>query len=117
MGNLGPWEILIIAGVIVLLFGATKMPTMARSLGQSMRILKAEAKGAKQDDEVDQVEAAKPAAPQVQASSSDVEAELLKAKLEAAEARAQLAEQKLSAQKADELTPKVEEAQANKNAN
>jgi sec-independent protein translocase protein TatA len=115
VGNLGPWEILIIAGVIVLLFGATKMPTMARSLGQSMRILKAEAKGAKQDDGVEQVEAAQPAAP-AQVESS--EAELLKAKLEAAEARAQLAEQKLStAQKPEQIAPQVEEAQANKNAN
>jgi sec-independent protein translocase protein TatA len=48
--NLGPWEILIIAVVIVLLFGARKMPAMARSLGQSMRILKAETKGMKEDD-------------------------------------------------------------------
>lgn len=110
MGNLGPWEILIIAGVIVLLFGATKMPTMARSLGQSMRILKAEAKGAKQDDEAEQVEAAKPAPAQVE--SSNTEAELLKAKLEAAEARAQLAEQQLTAKKSE---APVEQAQANKN--
>jgi sec-independent protein translocase protein TatA len=111
MGNLGPWEILIIAGVIVLLFGATKMPTMARSLGQSMRILKAEAKGAKQDDEAEQVEAAKPAAP-AQVESSNTEAELLKAKLEAAEARAQLAEQQLTAKKPE---APVEQVQANKN--
>ncbi|MBM7775091.1 sec-independent protein translocase protein TatA [Actinokineospora baliensis] len=51
--NLGPWEILIIAVVIVLLFGARKMPAMARSLGQSMRILKAETKGMRADDEDD----------------------------------------------------------------
>lgn len=47
--NLGPWEILIIAGVVVMLFGAKKMPQMARSLGQSMRILKAETKGMRED--------------------------------------------------------------------
>ncbi|MGQ0839015.1 Sec-independent protein translocase subunit TatA [Actinokineospora sp.] len=51
--NLGPWEILIIAVVIVLLFGARKMPAMARSLGQSMRILKAETKGMRKDDDED----------------------------------------------------------------
>lgn len=51
--NLGPWEILIIAVVIVLLFGARKMPQMARSLGQSMRILKAETKGMRKDEEAD----------------------------------------------------------------
>lgn len=49
--NLGPWEILIIAVVIVLLFGAKKMPAMARSLGQSMRIIKAETKGMRNDDQ------------------------------------------------------------------
>jgi sec-independent protein translocase protein TatA len=51
VGNLGPWEILIIAGVIILLFGAKKMPEMARSLGKSMRIMKAETKGMRNDDE------------------------------------------------------------------
>lgn len=49
--NLGPWEFLIIGVVIVLLFGARKMPQMARSLGQSMRILKAETKGLREDDD------------------------------------------------------------------
>ena len=49
--NLGPWEILIIAVVVVLVFGARKMPAMARSLGQSMRILKAETKGMRSDEE------------------------------------------------------------------
>ena len=60
--NLGPWEILIIAGVIILLFGARKMPAMARSLGQSMRILKAETKGMRNEEDAD----AEPAKPQAQ---------------------------------------------------
>lgn len=51
MGNLGPTELIIIAVVIILLFGAKKMPDMARSLGRSMRIIKAETKGMKQDGE------------------------------------------------------------------
>ncbi|ALG08969.1 Sec-independent protein translocase subunit TatA [Kibdelosporangium phytohabitans] len=53
MGNLGPTELIIIAVVIILLFGAKKMPDMARSLGRSMRIIKAETKGMKQDDQAD----------------------------------------------------------------
>ncbi len=57
----GPWEILIIAVVVVLLFGARKMPTMARSLGQSMRILKAETKGMRADGSDEEQPAAKPA--------------------------------------------------------
>ncbi len=62
MGSLGPWEILIIAGVIILLFGAKKMPEMARSLGKSMRIMKAETKGMRNDEET--TDATTPATPQ-----------------------------------------------------
>lgn len=38
-------QIIIIIAVIVLLFGARKLPDLARSLGRSMRILKTETKG------------------------------------------------------------------------
>jgi sec-independent protein translocase protein TatA len=51
VGNLGATELIIIAVVIILLFGAKKMPDMARSLGRSMRIIKAETKGMRQDDD------------------------------------------------------------------
>jgi sec-independent protein translocase protein TatA len=37
-----PWKILIIALVILVLFGSKKLPDAARSLGKSMRILKTE---------------------------------------------------------------------------
>jgi sec-independent protein translocase protein TatA len=40
--NLTGWHALIILAVIVLLFGAAKLPALARSVGQSMRILKTE---------------------------------------------------------------------------
>ena len=50
MPNLGTPEILIIAVVVVLLFGATKLPQMARSLGQSARVFKSEARGMKDDE-------------------------------------------------------------------
>ncbi|MBO0827900.1 MAG: Sec-independent protein translocase subunit TatA [Streptosporangiales bacterium] len=51
MPDLGAPEILIIVAVILLLFGATKLPTFARSLGRSMRIFKSEVKGIQHDDE------------------------------------------------------------------
>ena len=35
-----PWKILIVAAVLIVLFGSKKLPHAARSLGQSMRILK-----------------------------------------------------------------------------
>ncbi|RZS68863.1 sec-independent protein translocase protein TatA [Agromyces ramosus] len=40
--NLNGWHAVIILAVILLLFGAPKIPQLARSLGQSMRILKSE---------------------------------------------------------------------------
>ncbi len=45
-----PWKILIIAVVIIVLFGSKKLPHAARSLGQSMRILKKEVQGLHEDD-------------------------------------------------------------------
>lgn len=51
MGRLfdNPLMIILILLVIVLLFGAPKLPGMARSLGQSMRIFKSEVKEMKDD--------------------------------------------------------------------
>jgi sec-independent protein translocase protein TatA len=51
MGDIGWVEILIIAVVILILFGSKKMPDAARSLGRSLRILKTEVKGIHDDDE------------------------------------------------------------------
>ncbi|WP_406689703.1 Sec-independent protein translocase subunit TatA [Saccharopolyspora sp. ID03-671] len=51
MGLPGGWELILIVLVLVLLFGATKLPQMARSLGQSARVFKAEARGMKADEE------------------------------------------------------------------
>ena len=49
--DLGPWEIAIIAVVILVLFGSAKLPQAARSLGRSMRIFKSETKGLISDDD------------------------------------------------------------------
>jgi sec-independent protein translocase protein TatA len=46
-----PWKILIVAIVIIVLFGSRKLPDAARSLGKSMRILKTEVQGLHDDDE------------------------------------------------------------------
>lgn len=50
-GRLGTTEIIIIAVLILVLFGAKKMPEAARSLGRSLRILKAETKGLRDDND------------------------------------------------------------------
>ena len=46
-----PWKILIIALVVLVLFGSKKLPDAARSLGRSMRILKKEVSTLHNDDE------------------------------------------------------------------
>ena len=46
-----PLKILIIAIVVLVLFGSKKMPVAARSLGRSMRILKAEVSKIHDDDD------------------------------------------------------------------
>ncbi|MBV8538996.1 MAG: Sec-independent protein translocase subunit TatA [Pseudonocardiales bacterium] len=46
MGGLTGWHLLIILAVFVLLFGAKRLPDMARAVGQSARIFKGEMKGA-----------------------------------------------------------------------
>ena len=40
--NLTGWHALVILAVILLVFGAAKLPALARSVGESVRILKAE---------------------------------------------------------------------------
>jgi sec-independent protein translocase protein TatA len=45
-----PWKILIVALVIIVLFGSKKLPSAARSLGQSMRILRKEVQGLHEDE-------------------------------------------------------------------
>jgi len=64
LSNLTGVHALIIIVVILLLFGATKLPVLARSLGQSMKIFKNEmknddARGPAVDDTVVTTDAAK----------------------------------------------------------
>ena len=51
MGNIGALEITLIILVLVLLFGAKKLPELARGSGRALRIFKAETKGLLDDDD------------------------------------------------------------------
>jgi sec-independent protein translocase protein TatA len=61
MPNIGTTEMLILLLVVVLIFGSAKLPQLARSLGKSARILKAETKGLREDEDTDAKDTAKPA--------------------------------------------------------
>jgi sec-independent protein translocase protein TatA len=51
IAGLGPQELILIVLVIVLLFGAKKLPELARGSGRALRIFKAETKGLVDDDD------------------------------------------------------------------
>lgn len=59
LGNLNGWHLLILLAVILLLFGAAKLPALAKSVGQSARVFRGEMKEMKKDDAAD----AAPSAP------------------------------------------------------
>lgn len=60
LGNLNGWHLLILLAVILLLFGAARLPALAKSVGQSARVFKGEMKQMKEESGDD--EAKKPAA-------------------------------------------------------
>lgn len=51
MRDIGPTEIILILAVVMLLFGAKKLPELARGSGRALRIFKAETKGLMDDDD------------------------------------------------------------------
>jgi sec-independent protein translocase protein TatA len=51
IAGLGPQELILILLVLVLLFGATKLPDLARGSGRALRIFKAETKGLMDDED------------------------------------------------------------------
>ena len=57
------WTWIIILAVVLLLFGATRLPALAKSLGQSARVLRKELKG-------DDADAAAPSAPAASTEAS-----------------------------------------------
>ena len=53
IGSLGTPELLIILVIVVLVFGASKLPELARGSGRALRIFKAETSGLGDDDDDD----------------------------------------------------------------
>ena len=75
MGNLGPTEIILILLVLVLLFGAKKLPELARGSGRALRIFKAETKGLMDDDDEDVKPQRSPEQREIQANPPTLDAE------------------------------------------
>lgn len=73
--NLSSWEIILIFMVVLLFFGAKRLPDLAKSLGKSLREFKSATSGIEQDirsamNEDDQP-AAKPSQPSVAATPAE----------------------------------------------
>ena len=56
MGSLSPWHWAIIAILVIVLFGAKKLPDAARSLGKSMRIFKSEMREMQSENKAEAIE-------------------------------------------------------------
>lgn len=64
-------EWLVILAIVILVFGAAKLPELARGTGQALRIFKTETKGLRDDDD----DKAAPAAPSELPPTSTTQAE------------------------------------------
>ena len=85
--NFGTTEILLIVAVLFLLFGATRLPQLAKSLGQSRKAFKEGMREAEEEERAEQQKlASAPVKPQItQMTDEELEAEMRKR----AEARAE----------------------------
>jgi sec-independent protein translocase protein TatA len=63
-GWFGPWELLILLGIVLLIFGPKRLPALGKSLGQGAKSFRDSIRGRhdKDDDEDDEVPALPPAA-------------------------------------------------------
>lgn len=61
LNGLQPWHLIIVLVVLVLLFGAKRLPDAARSVGKSMKIFKAETKSMQDSTDESDKDEAKPA--------------------------------------------------------
>jgi len=104
LNGLQPWHLIILVLVVVLLFGAKRLPDAARSIGKSMKIFKAETKDltgenkAAAHEDAEEVETkqipATPAAPAAPSATDQQVADLQRQLDELKKQQAPAAEQK-----------------------
>lgn len=81
MPSLGTTEIILIVAVLFLLFGATRLPQLAKSLGQSRKAFKEGMREAEEDEKAAS-DTATPAPPQISQMSDDALAEEMRRRSE-----------------------------------
>ena len=84
MGSFGTTEIILVVAVLFLLFGASRLPQLAKSLGQSRKAFKEGMREAEMEEEAEKSQlSANTPAPQVSAMSDDALAEEMRRRAEA----------------------------------
>ena len=81
--NFGTTEIILIVAVLFLLFGATRLPQLAKSLGQSRKAFKDGMREAEEEERAEQQKLANAKAPQISEMNDEVLAEEMRRREEA----------------------------------
>jgi sec-independent protein translocase protein TatA len=71
LNGLQPWHLIILVLIVVLLFGAKRLPDAARSIGKSMKIFKAETKDLRDEEPATEPEKKELPSATVQPAGSD----------------------------------------------
>ncbi|HWS52434.1 MAG TPA: Sec-independent protein translocase subunit TatA [Microbacterium sp.] len=74
MAGLTGWHLLALVVVVLLLFGAAKLPALAKSMGQSARVFKGEMKAMREEDSAQAEQAEGPKSHGSTAAASDKDA-------------------------------------------
>ena len=82
MGSFGTTEIILIVAVLFLLFGATRLPQLAKSLGATRKAFKDGMREAEEEEKAEQGKIASPAAPQINQMTDDALAEEMRRRAE-----------------------------------
>src|SRR5258708_33638349 len=87
-----PWKVLIVAVVLIVLFGSKKLPDAARSLGKSMRILKTEVSDLHHEDKAETEKPGAAPAPAIAAQPNQPQVDVLQQQIRDLQAKQSAAE-------------------------
>ncbi len=82
MGSFGTTEIILIVAVLFLLFGASRLPQLAKSFGATRKAFKDGMREAEDEERAEQSQLSSPVAPQVSAMSDEALAEEIRRRTE-----------------------------------
>lgn len=80
--NFGTTEIILIVAVLFLLFGATRLPQLAKSLGATRKAFKDGMREAEEEEKAEQIKGSSPSAPQISSMTDEEVAAEMKRRAE-----------------------------------